>query len=204
MSYYLILGLPADLLLKTLRQELREELVGVSLSMKARHRAIRRCPRGEMAWHDECSSVFTTIWTIGGPSRSWNPTSSRGQIGAASRPPGIRRRKGQGSGSSQANDCPASCQQYGYRGPHRQPDLRATSGQVWDRGIRQARQRPVGDSHTSPEGSNGPDRSTVVRLPPAPDGIEFPVYDWDGDAARFAREIEAAGQCAEACAMSRR
>jgi len=31
-------------------------------------------------------------------------------------------------------------------------------------------------------------------VPAVPQGVEFPVYQWDGDVKRFAREIEAAGQ----------
>jgi hypothetical protein len=46
--------------------------------------------------------------------------------------------------------------------------------------------------------------SFAGRLPAVPAGIEFPVYDWDGDAARFAREIEAAGQRAQTLRTSRR
>jgi hypothetical protein len=46
--------------------------------------------------------------------------------------------------------------------------------------------------------------STAGRVPAVPAGIEFPVYDWDGDADRFAREIEAAGQRSQALRISRR
>jgi hypothetical protein len=34
--------------------------------------------------------------------------------------------------------------------------------------------------------------------PGTPPGIQFPTYDWDGDVQRFAQEIEAAGQRADA------
>jgi hypothetical protein len=42
-------------------------------------------------------------------------------------------------------------------------------------------------------------RKSARGLPPAvPPGVEFPVYDWDGNLPRFAREIEAAGQRSDA------
>jgi hypothetical protein len=42
------------------------------------------------------------------------------------------------------------------------------------------------------------------RIPSVPAGIEFPVYDWDGDADRFGKEIEAAARRADAQRKSKR
>jgi hypothetical protein len=36
------------------------------------------------------------------------------------------------------------------------------------------------------------------------EGIEFPVYDWDGDADRLGKEIEAAAKRADAQRKSKR
>jgi hypothetical protein len=42
------------------------------------------------------------------------------------------------------------------------------------------------------------------RVPVVPAGIEFPVYDWDGDADHLGKEIEAAGRRADAVRKSKR
>jgi len=41
------------------------------------------------------------------------------------------------------------------------------------------------------------DLNGTPYVPSVPRSVEFPVYKWDGDVKRFAREIEAAGKRAD-------